>query len=68
MSRTLAVIPASAGSKRVLGKNTRVFAGKSLIQWTLEFACAYPGFDEVLISTDCQEVARVAKTCGKPLP
>lgn len=68
MSKTLAVIPARAGSKRVPGKNTRIFAGKPLIQWTLEFACDYPGFDEVLISTDCQEVARVADSCGKTLP
>lgn len=53
MSRTLAVIPARAGSKRVPGKNTRIFAGKPLIQWTPAFACAYSGFDEVLIFTDC---------------
>lgn len=68
MSKTLAIIPARAGSKRVPGKNTRVFLGKPLIQWTLEFACAYSGFDEVLISTDCQEVACVASAFGKALP
>jgi len=67
MTRTLAVIPARAGSKRVPGKNTRTFAGKPLIQWSLEFARAYPGFDEVSISTDCQEVARVARACGESL-
>lgn len=68
MSKTLAVIPARAGSKRVPGKNTRIFAGKPLVQWTLEFACAYQGFDEVLLSTDCKEAAFVASSCGKPVP
>ncbi|WP_236232722.1 acylneuraminate cytidylyltransferase family protein [Pseudomonas tohonis] len=68
MSRTLAVIPARAGSKRVPGKNTRIFAGKPLLQWTLEFACSYHGFDEVLLSTDCEDCAAIASVCGKPVP
>lgn len=68
MNKTLAIIPARAGSKRVPGKNTRIFAGKPLIQWTLEFALNYKGFDEVVISTDCVEVAKIASACGKSLP
>lgn len=68
MSRTLAVIPARAGSKRVPGKNTRIFAGKPLIQWTLEFAREYKGFDEVLVSTDCNQVADIAAQCDLPVP
>ncbi|WP_435634215.1 cytidylyltransferase domain-containing protein [Pseudomonas solani] len=50
------------------GKNTRFFAGKPLVQWTLEFACAYQGFDEVLLSTDCKDAAVIASACGKPVP
>lgn len=68
MTRTLALIPARAGSKRVPGKNVRLFLGKPLIQWTLEFAQTYPGFDEVLVSTDCERVADVVRQCGVTLP
>jgi CMP-N-acetylneuraminic acid synthetase len=68
MTRTLALIPARAGSKRVPGKNVRPFLGKPLIQWTLEFANHYPLFDDVLISTDCERVAAIAAELGSPLP
>lgn len=68
MKRTLAVIPARAGSKRIPGKNTRLFMGKPLIQWTIEFARSYGGFDEVLISTDCEQVMQVAEACGVNVP
>lgn len=68
MKQTLAVIPARAGSKRIPGKNTRLFMGKPLIQWTLEFACSYSNFTEILVSTDCEQVIQVAKACGIDVP
>lgn len=68
MSKTLALIPARAGSKRIPGKNYRLLLGKPLIQWTLEFAKSYHGFSDVLVSTDCEYVAEVASTCGLPPP
>lgn len=42
--RTLAVIPARSGSKRVPHKNCREFLGKPLILWTIEFALSQPVF------------------------
>jgi CMP-N-acetylneuraminic acid synthetase len=68
MKRTLAIIPARAGSKRIPGKNTRLFMGKPLIQWTMEFARSYSGFDEVVVSTDCDQVMQVAEACGLSVP
>lgn len=68
MTRTLAIVPARAGSKRVPGKNIRPFLGKPLIQWTLEFARMYQYFDEVLVSTDCEQVMQIAAACGVRVP
>ncbi|WP_428504354.1 cytidylyltransferase domain-containing protein [Roseateles sp.] len=67
-ARTLALIPARAGSKRVVGKNHRVFAGKPLVQWSIDFARTYPGFDRVMVSTDSPEVAAIARACGLAVP
>ena len=56
--RTLAVIPARGGSKRLPGKNMRDFLGKPLIGWTLEFALKLEeSFDRTVVSTDCKETA-----------
>lgn len=68
MKRTLAVVPARSGSKRIPGKNTRFFMGKPLIQWTLEFARSYSDFSEILVSTDCEQVVQIAETCGIDVP
>ncbi len=66
--RVLAIVPARAGSKRLPGKNLRDFLGKPLIQWTIEFARAEPRFNEVLVSTDCESIARVARDAGASVP
>ena len=55
--RTLAIIPARGGSKRLPGKNVRPLLGKPLIQWTIEFARSVSWFDTVEVSTDSQEIA-----------
>ncbi len=68
MSKTLALIPARAGSKRVPGKNVRSFLGKPLVQWSIEFALSYPGFHRVLVSTDDTAVATVAEVAGAAVP
>jgi N-acylneuraminate cytidylyltransferase len=68
MSKTLALIPARAGSKRIPGKNVRPLLGKPLIQWTIEFANRYAGFDAVLVSTDCERVAKLACDLGLAPP
>lgn len=66
--RTLAIIPARSGSKRVENKNIRNFCGKPLLGWTVQFANSYPRFDHVHVSTDAEEIAQVALDHGVAVP
>lgn len=66
--KTLAVIPARSGSKRVPGKNIRSFAGKPLITWSIQFAKSAGYFDRVVVSTDSEDVARLARAEGIEVP
>lgn len=68
MSRTVAIIPARGGSKRIPRKNIRPFAGKPMIAWSIEAALASGVFDEVIVSTDDQEIADIAKAHGASVP
>lgn len=54
--KTIAIIPARAGSKRLIGKNFRKFCGKPLIEWTVIAAKKSLIFDEILVSTDCPNI------------
>ena len=58
--KVLAVIPARSGSKRLPNKNIRLFAGKPLLFWTIEAALNSEIIDEVLISSDSDEVLTLA--------
>ncbi len=60
----VAVIPARGGSKRIVGKNIRDFAGKPLIGYSIEAALRSGLFDDVVVSTDSDEIAGVALGCG----
>ena len=60
----VAVIPARGGSKRIPRKNIRFFAGKPIIAYSIDAALASGLFDRVIISTDDEEIAEVARTCG----
>lgn len=62
--RTLAIIPARGGSKRLPGKNLKLLFNKPLIAWTIEFAKSVPWFDEIQVSTDSQEIAAVCEQYG----
>ena len=64
---TLCVIPARGGSKGVPRKNLLHVGGKPLIVWTIEQALAVPGLD-VLVSTDDEEIAEVARAAGAWVP
>jgi N-acylneuraminate cytidylyltransferase len=64
---TLCVIPARGGSKGVPRKNLLDVGGKPLIVWTIEQALAVPGLD-VLVSTDDEEIATVARDAGARVP
>jgi CMP-N,N'-diacetyllegionaminic acid synthase len=64
----LCVIPARGGSKGVPRKNLRLVAGKPLIVWTIEQALAVRAPLEVVVSTDDEEIAAVAREAGASVP
>ncbi|MEY2701105.1 MAG: hypothetical protein RIQ52_1860, partial [Pseudomonadota bacterium] len=64
----MAVIPARGGSKRIPGKNIRLFAGKPMLAWTLEAALASGCFDRIVVSTDDEAIARMAQDHGAEVP
>lgn len=66
--KCLAIITARGGSKRIPGKNIRDFCGKPIIQYSIEAAVGSGVFDEVMVSTDSEEVRRVAERCGGKVP
>ena len=66
--RTIAIIPARGGSKRIPKKNIIDFFGKPLIAWTIEAAQSSGIFDRILVSTDDTETAKVAEDYGLNVP
>ena len=64
----LAVIPARGGSKRIPRKNILDFCGKPMIAWSIEAAVASDCFDRVVVSTDDDEIAAIAKAAGAEIP
>lgn len=64
----LAVIPARGGSKRVPGKNIRPLLGVPAIAYTIRAALDSGVFDRVVVSTDSDEIARVAREHGAEVP
>ena len=66
--RRIAIIPARGGSKRIPKKNIVDFCGKPMIAWTIEAALQTNLFDEVLVSTDNQEIAEIAVSFGASVP
>jgi len=64
----LAVIPARGGSKRIARKNIKFFYGKPIISYAIDVAIRSFLFDHVIVSTDDQEIARVAIECGAEVP
>ena len=64
----LAIIPARGGSKRIPGKNIRNFLGKPIIAYSISAALESNLFDEVMVSTDSEEIAIVAREYGAQIP
>jgi CMP-N,N'-diacetyllegionaminic acid synthase len=64
----IALIPARVGSKRVPGKNIRVLGGHPLIAYTIAPAIASGVFDAVMVSTDSEEIAAIARHYGAEVP
>ncbi len=59
-----AFIPARGGSKGILGKNIKEFAGKPLIVHSIEYALNCSQIDEVVVSTDDDNIAKIARKAG----
>jgi pseudaminic acid cytidylyltransferase len=68
VSSRIAVIPARGGSKRVPGKNVRPLAGKPLIAYTIDAARDSGLFARVVVSTDSEDIAEIARRYGAETP
>ena len=66
--KRLCIIPARGGSKRIPRKNIKPFMGKPIIAYSIEAALNSGVFDEVMVSTDDEEIAEVAKKYGAKVP
>jgi hypothetical protein len=66
--QTVAIIPARGGSKRIPRKNIRPFCGKPMIARSIEAALQSGVFEAVVVSTDDEEIAAVAESCGALAP
>jgi len=64
----LAVIPARGGSKRIPGKNVKLFGGKPMIAWSIEAVQRTGLFDRIVVSTDDKEIASIARKYGADVP
>jgi N-acylneuraminate cytidylyltransferase len=64
----IAIIPARGGSKRIPRKNIKAFFGKPIIAYSIEAAIKSDVFDEVMVSTDDDEIAEIAKKYGAVVP
>jgi CMP-N,N'-diacetyllegionaminic acid synthase len=64
----VALVPARAGSQRVPGKNVRELAGHPLLAYTVAAARESGVFTEVVVSTDSEEIAEVARAYGAAVP
>ncbi|WP_029231892.1 pseudaminic acid cytidylyltransferase [Butyrivibrio sp. VCB2006] len=66
--KALALITARGGSKRIPRKNIKDFNGKPIIAYSIEAALGSGVFDEVMVSTDDDEIAEIAKSYGAQVP
>ena len=64
----VAVIPARGGSKRIPRKNIKEFCGKPMIAWSIEAAKASGCFEQIIVSTDDEEIASVSRAWGASVP
>ena len=66
--KIVAIITARGGSKRIPKKNIKEFCGKPIIAYSIEAALQSGMFDEVMVSTDSQEIAEIAQSYGAEIP
>ena len=68
INKTIAIIPARAGSKGIPSKNIQLLLGKPLLNWTIEAALKAKSLDRVIVSTDSEEIATIAHSAGAEVP
>ena len=68
MANAIAIIPARGGSKRIPKKNIKDFFGKPLIAYSIETALASKLFEKVVVTTDDEAIAKIAKAYGAEVP
>ncbi len=66
--KTVAIIPARGGSKRIPRKNIRDFLGKPIMAYAIEAASASGLFDDIIVSTDDNEISEIAEQYGAKVP
>lgn len=66
--KNLAIITARGGSKRIPHKNIKIFCGKPIIAYSIQAALESKLFDEVMVSTDDERIASIAKEYGANVP
>jgi pseudaminic acid cytidylyltransferase len=64
----LAIIPARGGSKRIPRKNIKEFCGKPMIAYSIEAAIKSGCFDKIVVSTDDEAIANLARSLGADVP
>src|SRR5574344_2026728 len=67
-SSCVAIIPARGRSKRIPKKNIKLFHGKPLIAYSIEAAIKSKLFSKVIVSTDDEEIAKIARSYGADVP
>lgn len=68
MKKTLAIIPARKGSKRIKNKNIINFLGKPLISYSIKTAFSSKIFDNVIVSTDCKNIRKISEKFNASVP
>ncbi len=66
--KNIAIIPARSGSKGLVDKNIKLLAGKPLVAYSIEAAIESNMFDTVMVSTDSEEYAKIAREYGAQVP
>jgi len=66
--RTLYIIPARGGSKRIPKKNIKLLGGKPLIYYSIDFARKFAQDEDICVSTDCEEIINAVESYGLNIP
>lgn len=64
----VAIIPARKNSKRIPHKNIKDFCGKPMLYYAINLAKEAKIFDEIIVSTDCDEIRQIAESFGAKVP